>query len=110
MEILALTTITVLYIFCCIVSYTDDWRNSYWYIPVITVVGLLINMIWAGVVKYLDDKQQIYIFGLVWDSIMMTTYYLLPILFFNVKLTKQTIFGLLFVVAGVIVLKFPSKF
>ena len=105
MEIISLIIITILYIIGCMISYSDDYRKAYWFVPIGVFIGVLINLVWVYTIKYLDNNQKIYVFGIMWDALMMTTYYLLPILLFDVKLTKTTIIGLILILSGVVILK-----
>lgn len=105
MEIIALIAIAVIYSVGCLLSYSEEYRRTSWFIWVGGLIGILINVIWFSLVKYLDDKQKIYIFGLIWDSIMMLIYYLLPMLVFGVKLNKISLFALSLIVCGMVILK-----
>ncbi len=105
MEVVVLVIISIVYAIGCAFTYNEKFRQSDWFVLIGVAIGVTINALWFYAVKCLDDKDRIYTFGLIWDSIMMITYYLLPILMFGVKLDKVTIIALLLIVIGMVLLK-----
>jgi hypothetical protein len=58
--------------------------------------------------RYLDNKQKIYIFSLLWDTVMVLVWYFIPILFFGVKIDRWILLGVLLMVLGLSIIKVRS--
>jgi uncharacterized membrane protein len=95
----------VIYVICAYLTYKEEWRNEWWYIPVSCTFGTVLVFIWYYVVKYIGDRDRIYFYSLCWDAILIGVYYFLPILFFGVKLDRYGVVGLALMTAGLILLK-----
>jgi multidrug transporter EmrE-like cation transporter len=107
-EWLVLVVIGLLYVCSAYLSYNEEWRRTDWFWPVSVVLGLVISSVWFAMVKYLDDKQRIYVYSLCWDSLMCGTFYLVPLIFFGVKLDRWSVLGLILMIAGVMLIKVRS--
>jgi multidrug transporter EmrE-like cation transporter len=105
MEWAWLIVITVVYIICAYLTYKEEWRHEWWYIPVGCIFGYILVPIWYLVVRHIDDNDRIYFYSLCWDTLMVLVYYLLPIFLFGVKLNRNGVIGLLLMAAGLILLK-----
>lgn len=97
-----------MYCVCAYFSYSDEMRKKPWFIPVAVGLGTVVSTIWFITVRWLDDKQKIYVFSLFWDFVMMFVYYFLPIVWFGVKLDKWAAVGMLMMVAGLVIVKARS--
>lgn len=86
-------------------SYSESCRQSPWYWPISVFLGLLVSCIWYGMVRYLDDKQRIFVFNMCWDTMMCMAFYVTPIVFFGVKLDRWSAFGLFLMVFGLFIIK-----
>lgn len=88
-----------------LLSYSDSIRNSYR----IYLYGLITSnvgaLLWLFLVKYLNNNQSIYVAGIIWDVIMVSTFLLVPLMFYNIPLTRQIICGLTLIVVGIIIIK-----
>jgi len=73
--------------------------------PTTIIIGLICSIIWNSMVKYIDDKNKIYFYSLIWDISTIFIYYLYPILFLNIKLHKLGIVGILMIVVGLVIVK-----
>lgn len=86
-------------------SYNEAFRRSDYFIPVTILIGLLCSIIWNSMVKYIDDKNRIYYYSLVWDVSTIFVYYLFPLMFLNIKLEKFGIIGIIMIIFGLFVVK-----
>lgn len=105
MEWFFLVIVVLCYFTTCSMSYNEAFRRSDYFIPVTIAIGLLCSIIWNSMVKYIDDKNRIYYYSLVWDISTIFVYYLFPLIFLNIKLEKVGIIGIFMIVAGLIVVK-----
>lgn len=99
-----LSITAVIYVISCWLTYSD-YKNEWWYIPIGVFLGVITGIVWYTAVKVFDDKQRMYVFNLLWDAMMMAIYYIMPLLLFDVKLTKWMVAGMTLIVAGAIVIK-----
>ena len=105
MEWLVLVIATILYCICAYITYQEEVRKQWWFIPFGVLLGTTLATMWFLTIRYIGDKQRIYVFSLFWDTIMWSIYYILPAVFFGVKLNSWTSFGLALIVAGLLVVK-----
>lgn len=105
MEWFWLAITAVIYVICAYLTYKEEWRNEWWYLPVSCSFGTILVFIWYLVIKYIGDKDRIYFYSICWDAILVGVYYLLPIALFGVKLDRYGIAGLSLMVAGLVLLK-----
>lgn len=88
-----------------VMSFSDSFRRSAWFIPGFTTANLAIGFLWVWAARLLDDKAKIYVYSLYWDSLMVLCYYLLPLLVMGIKLNTQTLCGIFLTVTGLVVIK-----
>lgn len=105
MEWFFLALIACVYCSSAYLSYNQDFRRASWYWPTCVVMGLLTSGVWYAMVKYLDNKQRIYVYSLCWDTVMCCSFYLVPVFFFGGKLDRWAVFGLILMLVGLAVLK-----
>ena len=89
----------------CHLGYWEFFRRSDYFYPISFMVGSAITILWYTSVRYLDDKHRIYVFSMLWDVTMIAIFYLIPIMFYGVQLTRWGILGLFLVLVGVVILK-----
>jgi hypothetical protein len=99
----------LLHIFICHLSYNKAVHSKYWYLPLGTFLGVISNFFWCYATKILEGKNQLYFFSLLWDSMIVSIYCFLPLLFFDVKLNKMAYLALFLIVSGLILLKIFSS-
>jgi drug/metabolite transporter (DMT)-like permease len=107
-QFVALFLIGIMYGFSAWLTYKESNRNSSWFIPALLAIGTVVNLVWAGMARYLDNKQKIYIFSLLWDTVMVLVWYFIPILFFGVKIDRWILLGVLLMVLGLSIIKVRS--
>lgn len=95
----------ILYSIAVCLAYSGSFKESKWYFLIGIAVGVLANYIWLWIAKHSPDKHQIYISGLIWDSVLVGAYTLIPIMFFGVRFTNLTALGVILIVSGFLVIK-----
>lgn len=96
---------SLFYLFGAYIAYDVAIKASPWFLPIGIVVGIVSNLIWLYVTKITTDNKDLFVYGLIWDVMMMAAYILVPLLLFHVKLDwKQTV-GTILVVLGLILTK-----
>ncbi len=108
MEWLFLALAALLYGVGCWLTYANDLKKFWWYIPLGVFFGCLINVVWFVAAKAFPDKHRMYIFSLLWDAGLMLIYYGLPLLLFGVKVNRWTVGGMMLIVVGAAIIKLKS--
>lgn len=88
------------------VSYTPALKNSRYYTPIGLAVGMLANLFWLSIARSTNDSNQILLLGFYWDAMLTLTYLLVPIMFYDARLTLTSGAGIALMVAGFILTKF----
>ena len=104
MEWFILVLVAFLYSISVYISYNEQIRQSNWYIPSSGFIGLIGGVLWASMVKWLDEKEKIYFYSLAWDTIIVAVFYFLPF-FFGIKLSVNGIIGITLMTIGLILIK-----
>jgi drug/metabolite transporter (DMT)-like permease len=104
-EWLSLVAVAIIYVLCAYLSYSINWHDRAWYMPVGVFLGTSTVVLWYVMVKHLADKDRIYFYSLVWDVILVFVYYLLPIFCFGVKLDRNGVIGICLMLAGLVLMK-----
>lgn len=108
MEWMFLGLAALVYVAGCWLTYNNDLKPYWWYIPLGVALGGVINAIWFWAAKTFTDKDKMYVFGLTWDGMLMGIYYLMPLILFGTKLDRWGWLGLILIVAGAMILKVRS--
>lgn len=104
MEWFVLFLVGLIYSFSAYITYTES-RDKWWAIPVGTLLGAIVAILWFTMARYLEDKHRIYVYSLFWDTTMWVVYYTIPLLFFGVKLDRWLVVGLSLIITGMVVIK-----
>lgn len=107
---LLFTLATIFTISGVIISYTPSIRESSIGIIIGVLLALFTNLIWFIITRLLIYPEKIYKFGAVWDLMFAASWFILPIILFQVKLDTQGFIGLLLVVIGVVLLNVGKLF
>ena len=92
----------------CYVSFNKNLHDKWFYIPVGITIAFITNFIWYNSTKWIGDEKKIYVFSLVWDFIVCLVYLFLPLIMFKIKLDKVSVFGLLLMLIGLIIIKIKN--
>jgi hypothetical protein len=93
------------YCVCAYASYNDELRRQPYFVPVAIFLGTIVSTIWFMAVRYIDDRQKIYVYSLFWDLMLLSVYYFLPVAFFGVKMDKWGLLGVFIAFAGLCLVK-----
>lgn len=91
-------------IFQVVSTYNVTLQNSPYFFWIFIITGIAVNLLWASLVKVVKDGDQILRLGSIWDVLMTVSWFVIPVLFFNVKLNMMAWVGILFLIIGVILL------
>lgn len=86
-------------------SYSDKWRDSVWFFPTVAGTGFVCSVLWYLASRALACKELIFTYSLVWDSLMMVAYYVLPLLVMGVRPGPGVMLGGALIVSGMLVIK-----
>ena len=88
------------------VTFHEPVHKSRWFIPAYLTAGLACNIIWCVVTRYyLEGKDRIYSFSLMWDTVIVLVWYLIPLFAFGVKIDKWGVLGLALMILGLAIFK-----
>ena len=76
--------------------------NWYWSIA---LLGIVTQASWLGIAKLATDHKDIMFKGLYFDLMITMVYLILPILVFNVSVTRNNLIGILLILIGLVVTK-----
>ena len=94
---------TILYIASVSLLYSSFKSSQYFY-PVGLLFAFVTNFIWLYIAKH-SAGAVLYTRGLLWDSIIVAAYVLVPVLFFNIRLSLTSAVGCVIIVVGIIITK-----
>lgn len=87
-----------------LLSYSEQIKYKWWYIPFGVSVAILINIIWFYTAKISEDPIKLFKFGVVWDFLMGFLWLVVPALLFKQNLTNTTIAGIIISIVGGIII------
>lgn len=96
----------VFYCLSVMLSYSASMKTTKWYFPLGLLAAIAVNFIWLFLAKHSLDHKQIYLRGLIWDSMIVGCYVIIPILFYQVRLTGYTAIGAGLILTGIALTKF----
>lgn len=96
---------SLFYLFGAYIAYDVAIKASPWFLPLGVVVGIVSNLIWLYVTKITTDNKELFLYGLIWDVMMMAAYIIVPLLLFNVRLDWKQSLGTILVIIGLILTK-----
>jgi hypothetical protein len=71
-----------------LLSYRKDLHGRSWYLAVMVGLGSAAAFIYAVACRKAPDARRVYELNLAWDSAMVVTYYLLPLVFIGSELSR----------------------
>lgn len=107
MECIILILFAIVYFSYAYISYDDAIIKSGLNFFILSmVIGLAHSVLWYFSSRFLSsDKEQFFIFVLIWDLIYMIVFYLTPIIFFGVKLDFWSMIGVGTMIGGLVIMK-----
>jgi len=73
--------------------------------PLALLVAFINNIFWFYSFKIIEGKKEIFIFSALQSVILTIIYFVLPILLFDLKLTKFELVGISMICIGMLLLK-----
>jgi multidrug transporter EmrE-like cation transporter len=86
-------------------SYSAELKSSKWYFPIGILLAIVCNFLWLYVAKHSDTKHAIYMNALLWDSMIVGSYAIIPVLLFGVRFSTVNLFGVVLVIFGIVLTK-----
>lgn len=94
----------VIYTLSAMMSYSNKAQSAKWYFPVGVGMAMLANFLWLHIAK-ISVGHETFVRGLVWDSMIVMCYVLVPIILYGIRLTGFTALGAALIVAGMFLTK-----
>lgn len=95
---------SLVYLQLATLSYSKDFQAKNWFLPVGLALAVIANLVWLIIARREPSTEALLIKGLLWD-VMLTGCYLIVPIFLGVQLTLIQIFGIILIVAGMILTK-----
>lgn len=105
MEWLLLVICQILYVLGCWLTFGNEVKDRWWYVPCGALLGVLTNICWYVAAQMVTSKEDMYFLSVIWEGLLIAIYFLMPVLFMGVRLDKYGIIGLCLMAAGAILLK-----
>lgn len=87
------------------ISYIEIFRKSLWYLASAIVLSVIFAMIWFNLQKLVESKETVLFLVITWDVIVIIIGVVIPIIFFDIKISRLTYIGIIFIIIGIILLK-----
>lgn len=95
----------LLYITIATITYSVDFKQSYWYYPIGLIAGLGANFLWLWISKSEQNASSLVVKGLYWDAMLTITYAAVPMLMFGARLNFYQTVGFGLILGGLILTK-----
>lgn len=95
----------ILYSFGAYLSNSPIMKLSAYYMPLAILTGVFCNFLWFSMAKAIKDNSEVLMLGFYWDVMIVSSFVLVPILFFQVNLSLYKIIGLALIFSGIIFTK-----
>jgi len=73
------------------------------------VVGLFYNLLWYWSVRMITEKNEYFLFVLLWDFVYISVFYFTPVLLFGAKMDKWGVIGVSSMIVGLLIMKIGHK-
>lgn len=87
------------------ISYHPTFKSNNWFYPLGIVLSVAASLLWLGFIKHVGIKQQIVMFNLGWNLIVLLAFYSIPIVVYKVSLTPISWLGLAMGLSGLIIFR-----
>lgn len=98
-----LLSIPAFIVFClgAYCTYTKEIREAWYFVPLVISLSIISAWIWATVARRLDTTNNLLLFSLVWDMLMVVAYYAGPLLLKEDKFSWQVYASAALTVTGI---------
>jgi uncharacterized membrane protein len=86
-------------------SFNESWRDKSWFLLVSIGLATTSATIWYSMVRYIGDIDRLYFYSACWDSVIFLVYYLIPVLFFGIRLESSGLVGIVLIGFGLALLR-----
>lgn len=90
-------------------TYTKSLRDSWIFLAIMISTALAGSWLWVIASRRLDKMSDLLWFSLVWDLLMVAAYYLIPLFFYEHKMTWQSWAAIGLISAGIIWFKSQTE-
>ena len=94
-----------LYLCMAFSSYHPSFKMSPLYFPVGIGAAILCNLLWFSIAKSDLNSSSLVVKGLIWDTMLMLCYLVVPLVFFNAKFTTTQAVGVGLTLLGLFLTK-----
>ena len=105
MQILFLTAVGMVYFAYTCLAFGQINKEGLAFFVYSMVVGFFYSLLWYWSARLVTDKNDYFLFVLIWDFVYIGVFYLTPIIMFGVKLDVWGMVGLLCMICGLLVMK-----
>jgi hypothetical protein len=110
MEYLFLMLAGIVYFAYAYLSFSDAFdKNSMMYFLTIMTVGFFYSFNWYLSTRLFDNKNDFFVFVMMWDFVYMAVFYFTPILLFGVKIDKWGLAGMASMIVGLLLMKLGHR-
>lgn len=93
---------------CAYWTYTKTLRDSAAYIPVSLTMTIISTTIFAVAARQLQNTKEIMLFSFVWDALMLSAFYGMPMLLHDKSMGVQSYMAATLIVVGLLWFKFVT--
>lgn len=94
--------IFLMFVVSAVFTYTKSLKDSWMFLVMMIVTSLMGSYMWVIASRRLNTISELVWFSLVWDLLMVAAYYIIPLLFFDHKMTWQSWAAIGLIVTGIV--------
>jgi drug/metabolite transporter (DMT)-like permease len=83
------------------ISHLKNFQQTNWYYPLGIGLSVFANYLWLNIAKNSVSSSSTLIYALYWDIMLSLCFVIVPIVFFDVKLTLNLGIGILLILVGI---------
>lgn len=86
------------------ITYNKVFQQTVYFYPAGIFITTISGFIWYYISKNTIEKTT-FVVSMIWDSALIISFILMPVLYFGVDLSKKEALGVIFIVVGTLILK-----
>lgn len=94
-----------MYVILAVISYYGPFKSSPLFLPLGLTSALIANLTWLSISRSDLNPSSLIVKGLYWDAMLTSVYMIVPIVFFDAKLSLNQGIGAILIVMGLILTK-----
>lgn len=96
----------IVYLGSATLVYQNELKQHPWlYFGIGLTLALVANLMWLSIAKHTENASQLYLYGFWWDSLIIGSYALVPVLFYGVRPAPTSIIGIILILVGIYLTK-----